>query len=233
MAYILSMTGDSLFKRVSVAEFDVLSPMARARRIVNAVNVTQQGSAKTHYVLDREIGLRFKGLEPPGWDAASKQPKTDSPWRVEAYLYRNKRYRKVLEKSVSELTQPYDKANGYTMLLTGWSMLDLFATAFYAYLDDVDKPVPLSYVDIVTAASTGGDLCSTRSKIGSCFYSPRTGSILWSASFAVRMASEDGTVCSPYSYFRIGFKDVRSKRDQITVVDDQVSLSYRFILKNK
>lgn len=229
MAYTLSMTGDSLFKRVSVAEFDVLTPMSKTRRIVNAVNV----SSKTHYVLDRQIGLRFKGLEPPGWDAASKQPKTGSPWTVEVYLYRNKRYRKVLEKSVSELTQPYDVANGYTMLLTGWSMLDLFATAFYLYRIDVDEPVPLSYEDIVTAASTGADLCSTRSKIGTSHYSPRTGSIPWSASFAIRMASADGTVCSPYSYFRIGFKDVRSISDNIMVADKLEHLSYRFILKNK
>lgn len=233
MAYLLSMTGDSLFKRVSVTEFDVLTPMSKARRVVNAVSVTQQGSAKTHYVLDRQIGLRFKGQTPPGWDAVLKQPKSDSPWTVEAYLYRNKRYRKVLEKPVSELTQPYDVANGYTMLLTGWSMLDMFATAFYLSRRDVDEPVPLSYVDIVTAASTGGDLCSTRSKRGSCFYLPRTTSILWSASFAVRMTSADGTVCSPYSYFRIGFKDVRSISDNIMVADKLEPLSYRFILKNK
>ena len=152
---------------------------------------------------------------------------------VEVYLYRNKRDRKVLERSVSELTQPYDVANGYTMLLTGWSMLDMFATAFYLYRRDVDEPVPLSYEDIVTAASTGADLCSTRSKSGTLLYSPRTGSILWSASFAIRMASADGTVCSPYSYFRIGFKDVQSNSDNIMVADKLEPLSYRFILKNK
>lgn len=233
MAYTLSMTGDSLFKRVSVAEFDVLTPMSKTRRIVNAVNVAQQESSQTHYVVDRQVGLRFKGLAPPGWDAVLKSPKSDSPWMVEVYLYRNKRYRKVLERSVSELTQPYDVANGYTMLLTGWSMLDMFATAFYLYRIDVDEPVPLSYEDIVTAANTGADLCSTRSKSGAISYSPRTGSIPWSASFAIRMASADGTVCSPYSYFRIGFKDVRSKNYMISVDDEQVKPSYSFILKNK
>ena len=58
MAYTLSMTGDSLFKRVSVAEFDVLTPMSKTRRIVNAVNVAQQESSQTHYVVDRQVKVQ-------------------------------------------------------------------------------------------------------------------------------------------------------------------------------
>lgn len=238
MAYILPITGDSLYRRISIAEFDVITPMLRTRRSVNAVSLQQEGQEEpvTYNVIDRQVGLRFKGLDPPGWNPSTQKWDTDMKWNLELYWYREKKYKLVQTKAMSTMTVPYEKTNGYTLVLTGWDMLDIFATAFFVPVKEGETQKPLSYTDLVTAAVNDTDLYSIRSKNGVIGWTqwPAPARTLWSTTFTIRIVSEDGLICGQPVRFRVAFNRTKENNDNKATVDKkEVLVDYRFVIKNK